>query len=267
MSTSEIQPVGIGDIIREVNESDEILEDQYLRAREAADLAGRSQVAAGRAMSAARQARVAHQAIQAENPRRRGSRPAHLLIALMTVALDGVACYFAAQALNGDQDATLVWTGIFLVCLAGGEFALDYYQDRHRRLWYLLVAFVTAFVGLLGLLRYSYLAAIDVGNPLTAVTGAGLFTAATIGFVFWGYRALRTAETQPTWRARRAARRARAMARAAEEDSARDAKSRDQLADAYLWQVRRIVLRTCPDHFIPALEAAVRAHLTGRTEG
>ena len=42
---------------------------------------------------------------------------------------DGVACYFAAQALNGSQDSTLIWTVLFLAMLAGGEIGLDFYRD------------------------------------------------------------------------------------------------------------------------------------------
>lgn len=264
MSTPEmIQPsetASIADIIRRINESHEILEDQYLRARAAADIAARSELNAAQVAAAARQSRIAHQAIQAEHPRRRGSRPRHLLIALATIALDGVACYFAAQALNGDQRETEIWTALFLIVLAVGEFALDYYRDRHPRLWQLSAIFVTAFVAVLGGLRYTYLATIDVGNPMAAIAGAGLLTGVTIGFLFAGYQCLRTAETQQAWRARRAVRRARAAALAAEQEAIRDARSREDLVSAYLWQIRRLV------HVTPNIESAVRSHLMGRAE-
>lgn len=259
MAAPEIRSTAIASVIREVNESDDVLEDQYLRAREAADLAARSSLAAAQARAAARQARIAHQAIQAEQPKRRGSRPRHLLLALATIALDGVACYFAAQALNGDQRSTEIWTALFLTILAVGEFALDHYhQERHRRMWQLCALFVAAFVIALGCLRYSFLATINPDAPMAAVTGAVLLTAVTAGLLFSGYQCLRTAETRRTWRARRDARRARNALRAAKEDEARDAETRETLASAYLWQIRRIA------HLTPGFEAAVRAHLTGR---
>jgi len=265
MSTSDIQPTGIADLIRELNESNEAVEDQYLRVRGAADLAARSYAAAVRAAETARAFRIACEALQAEQPRRRGPLPRQLLIALITVGLDGLACYFAAQALDGSQGSTLIWTLLFLAVLGGGEVAMDYYRDRHRRIWYLLVSFLGAFVLTLGVLRFAYLATVGTGGGLAAISGAGLFTAATAGFLFLGYRALRVAETPQAWRARLAARRAQAAAQAARETAEHDAVARDGLIDAYLRQVRRAALRICPAEGMLALEAAVRAHLTGRT--
>jgi hypothetical protein len=264
MSTSDIQPTGVADLIRELNESNGTVEDQYLRARGAADRAARSQAAAQEATEGAGTARVACEAIREEQPRRRGPLPRQALIALATVWLDGLACYFAAQALDGSQDSTLVWTLLFLAVLGGGEVAMDYYRDRHRRVWYLLVNFLGAFVVTLGVLRFSYLATIGTGEGLAAIAGAALFTAATAGFLFLGYRALRAAETPQAWRARRAARRAHAAAQAAWEMAEHDATARDGLIDAYLRQVRRAALRMCPAEDVLALEVAVRAHLTGR---
>jgi hypothetical protein len=264
MSTSDLQPTRITDLIRELNESNEAVEDQYLRARGAADLAARTLTAAVRAVDAARTAQVACEALQAEQPRRRGPLPRQVLIALSTIGLDGLACYFAAQALDGSQGATLIWTMLFLAVLGGGEVAMDYYRDRHRRVWYLLVSFLGAFVLTLGLLRFSYLATIGTGDELAATAGAGLFTAATAGFLFLGYRALRAAETPQAWRARRAAHRARVAAQAARETADHDATALDRLIDAYLRQVRRVALRVCPAEGVLTLEAAVRTHLSGR---
>ena len=201
MSASDTEPTDIADLIRELNESNEAVEDQYLRVREAGDLAVRSEVGARQATAAARQARVAYEALQAEQPHRRAPLPRQLLLALLTVGLDGLACYFAAQALDGNQGATLVWTLLFLAVLGGGEAALDYYKDRHHRVWYLLVIFLSAFVLTLGVLRFTYLATIGAGGGLAAIAGAALFTAATAGFLFLGYRALRAAETPQAWRA------------------------------------------------------------------
>jgi hypothetical protein len=264
MSASDIQPTGVADLIRELNESNEAVEDQYLRVRGAADLAARSDAVAAHATEAAHQAKVAHEALAAEQPRRRGPLPRQSLIAIATVALDGLACYFAAQALDGSQGSTLIWTMLFLAVLGGGEVALDYYRDRHRRAWYLLTTFLGGFVLTLGTLRFAYLATIGTGDGLAAIAGAGLFTGATAGFLFLGYRALRAAETPQAWRARRAAHRAQAGAQTARETADHDAIARDRLVDAYLRQIRRVALRTCPAEGVIALEAVVREHLAGR---
>src|SRR5579863_9421594 len=115
------------DVIREVNASNAEIQNQYLRTRQAADVAARSKLAATQASSAAQDAAVSHLAIQEERPQRRAPLPRQVACAAGTVALDGVACYFAAQVLNGSQDSTLLWTGLFLVALGGGEAALDFY--------------------------------------------------------------------------------------------------------------------------------------------
>jgi hypothetical protein len=260
MTTS--QPADVADFVRELNESNEALEDQYLRVREAADRAAHASEAADQAAAIARQARVAHQAIQAEQ-RRQAPLVRQVMLACLTIVLDAVACYFAAQALNGSQDTTLVWTVLFLAVLAAGEVGLDVYQDRRRRAWYALAAFLAAFIVVLGVLRFMYLATVGTNDPVTAAAGAGLFTAATAGFVFLGYRALRAAETPQAWRARRRARAAYRVAEAAREAADREVMRRDQLIDAYLRQVRRVALRTCPAEQLLLVEAAARRHLTG----
>lgn len=259
------RPVDVADLIREVNESNEAVEDQYLRARQAADTAARSDEDAKLAAATAHGAKVAHRTIQDEHPRRRASLPRQVFFALVTVALDGVACYFAAQALDGSQDSTLIWTGLFLAVLAGGEVALDVYRDRSLRAWHTLVAVLTLFIVTLGVLRFWYLATIGAAvGVIPAAAGACLFTAATAGFLFLGYRALRVAETPQAWRARRWARQASRAARDARAGSHRDAVERDRLINAYLGHVRRLVLKLCPAEQHHALEQAVRDHLLGR---
>src|SRR6266851_1167767 len=109
----------VAELIRDVNATNNAVEDQYLRARQAADIANRSKLAAEEAGVAAEAAWIAHQTIQAERPRRRSPLPRQVALAAGTVAFDGVACYFAAQALNGGQDSTLIWTVLFLAVLAG----------------------------------------------------------------------------------------------------------------------------------------------------
>ena len=209
-------------------------------------------------------AEVAHQTVQAERPRRRAPLPRQVILALITVVLDGLACYFAAQALDGSQDATLVWTGLFLGVLAGGEFALDFYKDRNERTWHALVILIGIFVTLLGTLRFWFLVTIGGGGLVPAIVGAFLFTGATAGFLSLGYRALRVAETTQAWHARQQARKARQAARKARAEADRDAAERDRLIDAYLGHVRREVQKTCPLEQQLETEAAVREHLSGR---
>jgi outer membrane protein OmpA-like peptidoglycan-associated protein len=259
-----LPPIDVAVLIRDVNASNEAVEGQCLRARHAADIATRSTCAADQAANAAGRAEVAHETIQAERPRRRAPLPRQITLALITVALDGLACYFAAQALDGSQDATMVWSGLFLGVLAGGEFALDFYKDRNERTWHALVIFIASFVTLLGALRFWFLMTMGGGGLVPAVIGAFLFTGATAGFLSLGYRALRVAETPHAWHARRQARKARRAARAARATADRDAAERDRLIDAYLGHVRRQVLKTCPVEQQLETEAAVRDHLSGR---
>ena len=259
--TTETGPIDVAVLIRDINSANEAVEDQCLRTRQAADAASRSARAAEEAEAAAAAARIAYQTIQAEHPRRRSPLPRQAALAAWTVALDGVACYLAAQALDASQDSTLVWTALFLAVLAGGEVALDFYRDRNLRAWQILAFTTSAFVGLLGVLRFGFLATVGTGGLLPAFTGAALFTAATAGFLALGYRALRAAETPQAWRARRAARKAWHAARAAAAAD-RDARERDRLTDAYLGHVRRLALKTCSVKQQLAMESAVREHLS-----
>jgi hypothetical protein len=271
MTTLDLEPEGpawppdVAGLIREVNESNEAAEDLCLRARQAADTAARGQEVAGLSEATARGAKIAHQTVQAEHPERRAPLPRQLTFALATVLLDGVACYFAAQALNGSQDATLVWAGLFLAVLAGGEVALDYYKDRQQRAWRAVATVLTLFIAMLGVLRFWFLATIGAAVGLIpALVGAALFTAATAGFVLLGYRALRSAETPHAWRARRTALAACRAVRAARAAAERHVAERDRLICAYVGQVRRLVLRTCTTEQQLAMESAVHDHLLGK---
>ena len=257
-------PIDPAVLIRDVNATNEAVEDQCLRACHAADVAAQSAHVADLAETSADSATVAHRTIQAERPRRRASLPGQVILAMLTVGMDGVACYFAAQTLGDSQDTTLIWTGFFLAVLTAGEVALDFYRDRNLRTWR-VVAFLTGgFVAGLGMLRFWFLAAIDTTGLVPAVVGAFLFTAATAGFLGLGYRALRAAETPQAWRARRAARKAWLAARAARAAADRDARERDRLISAYLGHVRKLVLKTYAIDVQVALESAVRSHLSDR---
>jgi len=148
--------------------------------------------------------------------------------------------------------------------LAGGEIGLDFYRDRNLRAWRVLAWTISAFVVLLGVLRFWFLAVIGADDLVAAFTGAVLFTVVTAGFLTVGYRTLRAAETPQAWRARRAAHAATQAARAAWAAAKRDAAERDRLIDAYLRHIRKVVLKTCAVEQQLAVEFAVREHLSGR---
>ena len=262
----EEPPADATQVIRQVNASNEAVEDLYLRTRQAADIAKREEQAAKQAAVTADTAKIAHQTIQGEYPRRRAPLPRQRIYALLTVILDGVACYFAAQALDGSQDTTLVWTALFLAVLATGEVALDFYRDRHGRAWRTVLIVLAGFVGALGILRFWFLVTIGTSGLIPAALGAALFTAVTAGFLFVGYRALRMAETPQTFRARRWAHTAAQAAGAARAEAARSTHDRDRLIDAYLVPVRRWMLQTCTAEQQPGMEKAVRDHLLGEEQ-
>ena len=257
-------PIDPAVLIRDVNATNEAVEDQCLRACQAADIAAQSAQVAELAETTARGATVAHRTIQAEHSHRRAPLPRQVFFALTTVALDGVACYFAAQTLDGSQDTTFIWTGLFLAVLAAGEVAMDFYRDRSLRTWRVVALLTGGFVALLGMLRFWFLATVGSSGLVPAVDGAFLFTVATAGFVALGYRALRAAETPQAWRARRAAHKAWQAARAARSAADRDERERNRLITAYLGHVRKLLLRTYPIDVQVALESAVRSHLSDR---
>ena len=65
--------------------------------------------------------------------RRRAWLPLRLLLALAALALDGMACYFAVQALGGSQSDILLWTCLFLGALSAGQIILDFCRKRAWR--------------------------------------------------------------------------------------------------------------------------------------
>jgi hypothetical protein len=91
-------PIRVAVLIRDLNASDKAVEDLYLRARQAAGIAARSEHAAGQAAASARRTEDAHRVIQAGQPRRHAPLPRQVTLALGTVALNGLACYAAARA-------------------------------------------------------------------------------------------------------------------------------------------------------------------------
>lgn len=258
---SAVATLDVTDLICKVNASDETAKDQCLRARRASGLAAHSARVAELSAAAARNAATTHEAAQAGCPRRRAPLPRQMALVLAAAGLDGVACYIAAQALGESQDATLVWTGFFLAVLAAGDMALNFYRDRSQRAWRASAVLAGSSVALLGTLRFVFLAAAGADRLAQAIAGAGLFTAATAGFLTLGYRALRVSEIPTAWRARQKSRKAARAARAARAIAARDTAERNRLITAYLDQVRSLLAEPYPDEQQLLIEAAAWQYL------
>lgn len=247
-------------VIRNVNRSNAELGDLYLRIEMAADVARRYRIAADDAAGKARTAEGAFGEVQVTRPHRRGSFPRQSILAFGTVILDGLICYFAGRAMGGGRTATLIWTGLFLAILAGGEIALDFYSDRGAHAGRAVRLLTGCLLVLLGCLRLWFLLSAGTGL-VSAVAGASVFTAVTAGFLFVGYRALRAAETPAAWRARRHADQAGNAAQIALAAADRAAATRDRLIDAYVRGIRRDSLFVHPAVQQIAIESALRQHL------
>jgi hypothetical protein len=253
----------IAELVIPFNASNQAHEDLWTRACQAGDAVRRSVHDRDGAQLRARHARSFHLAVQAEYPHRRSPLPRQVFVAASTLALDGVACWFAAQALGNGQVETLLWTLLFLAVLAGGEVSLDHYSERGGRPWRLLVTGLMAFVIGLGILRFLYLSAVGAVGAAAALVGAALFTTATAGFLVIGYRALRAAEKPPAWQARKWSRQADREVAAASRRVSRLLRERNRLVDAYISRIRGDLLSKCSSGQLPQLEAELREHLTG----
>ena len=252
-------PARVAVLIREVNASDQAVQDQFLRARQAAGITARLEHAAGQAAARARTAEAAHLAVQAEHPHRRAPLPRQVTVTLGTVVLDGLACYLAARALGASGDAVLAWTVLFLAVLAGAEAAPGLYRDRGERARRVLAALT----GFLVILAGTVLLAVTGTGPVPAIAGACLLTVITAGFLTVGYRALQAAETPLAWRAAWQAGTAYQAARLARAQADQAAAERDRLIDAYLGHLTGLALKTSPPGQQPAVESAARQYLLG----
>jgi hypothetical protein len=248
------------------NASNEAHEDLWARTRQAADVVRHASADADKAERARRTTDLALKTAQAEHPDRRAPRPRQWLIAAVALALDAIACVFAAEALGGSMPETLVWAALFLAVLGAGELALDHYREIHTTVWRWIASILSAFIALLGVLRFSFLVTIGSVGQLAALAGASLFTLATAGFVIAGYRALRVAETSQTWRARRECHRCAAGAAAAQRALDKHIARRDRLAIAYLTRIRSSLVRRCSARELALVERAIMAHLTGQDQ-
>jgi hypothetical protein len=249
--------------VREFNAANQEHERLWMRARRAADAVRHASNEKSQAWKTAREAQQAHLAVVAEYVHRHAPLLRQAVFAAFIIALDAVACWFAAQALGSGQTETLLWTGLFLAVLGGGEVALDYYSDRNPKAWRLVLAGLSGFIGGLGVLRFLYLATVGAVDVGAAAVGAVLFTVTTAGFVVIGYRALRAAETFAAWRARRQALRTAREAKVAGDRLARSVADRNRLIDAYLSLIRVSLLDRCTLDQLPRMEAVLRLHLCG----
>ena len=254
------------DVTRQVsdyNRRSKAHEKLYARARQAADAASHAADGASRADAARDDAESAHEAIQAEEPDRHAPRPRQWAIAGGALLLDGVACYFAAEALGSDDRETAAWAVLFLALLGIGEVALDHFSAEHRAVWRWIAAALTGFVGLLGVLRFSFLVTVGAEGLVPAAVGAVLFTAVTTGLVLSGYRALRLAEASQAWQARRQLRTRERAASEAHRKLDRMLARRDRLAGAYLARIRLQLVQTCSSSELAEIEQVLWAHLVG----
>jgi hypothetical protein len=246
------------------NGSSQAHEDLWSDTRQATDVVTQAAEQKAAAEATLHDAELAYRAERAKQPDRWAPRPRQWLLAACALALDGVACVFAAEALDGSQTETYGWAGLFLALLAAGELALDHYRDTHRALWRWIASGLGAFIGLLGVLRFAFLATVGYGGDLAALVAAVLFTVATAGFVIAGYRLLRVAETSQAWRARRVRRDCARAAAAAGRRLAACTARRDRLAGAYLSRVRSQLARGYSASELPLMERALMAHLLGQ---
>jgi hypothetical protein len=252
--------------IRAWNAEGRANEDQWARTRLATDRVRHAKDDARQADSAWANADLHHKTLQAEHPDRTAPRLRQYLVAAGILALDGVACYFAAEAVGGSPDETLAWALLFLALLGTGELMLDLNREVHKVLWRWTASMLGTFVALLGVLRFWFLAVVSEAGMVSAGVGAILFTLATASFVVVGYRALRAAETGPAWRARCQARRRAKDAAAAYRDVERLKCERDNLARAYLSRLRTRLVQTCSADQLPQAERTVWEHLTGEDQ-
>jgi hypothetical protein len=253
-------PVGPEAVILRFNNEDEANEELYESGRHASDVARRARKEADRSQVAAKKARRTWRTAQLEHHDRRAWLPLMALIALILLALDSWAAYFAAEALGGDQRVTLLWAVLFLVILGLLEAGLTWSAERNKKIFHLIAAGLAAFVILLAALRFGFFAAVGTG-PVAAFLGAGVFTICTIMFVVGGFAAIRHAETVTIWQARHGARRAAKKAQAARTVADRRADERDRRVDAYLARIRSTLLRDFPG--AQDMEAGVRRHMSG----
>lgn len=240
-----------------MNEAHEYL---YTLACHASDVARHAGKEALRLWALAKTERDAWRMAQLEHPERRAWLPLMAMIALILLALDSAAAYFAAEALGGDQQVTILWAALFLVILGLLEGGLSWTADRNRTVFRVIATGLVGFAVLLALLRFDFFAAVGI-TFLGATIGAIVFTVCTVMFVAGGFAVLRHAETVGIWQARRRVQRAARQAASADARAARRVAERDRRVDAYLGRMRPTLLGQAAG--AQTIEDKVRAHLLG----
>jgi lipoprotein signal peptidase len=254
------QEVTPGSVIDRFNQGNRANRRLYVAARHTADRAARALHEAEQAQVDEENACDAWDTAQLEHPERRAWLPLMSLIALVLLTLDSWAAYFAAEALGGDQRATLLWAALFLVILGLLEAGLAWSAERNRKIFRVIAVGLGTFAVLLALLRLGFFAAVGAG-PVGSLIGAAVFTVCTIMFVLGGFAAVRYAETLAIWQARRHARKAKRKSADAKETAARLAAERDRRVDVYIGQIRPTLLHEFAD--IHDIENKVMAHMLG----
>jgi hypothetical protein len=254
-------PTSASTVILRFNEANLANEELYEDARNAGDVARSAHDDAEEAEADAKKARDAWRTAQLVHPERRAWLLPMSLIALALLGLDSWAAYFAAEALGGDQRATLLWAALFLVILGLLEAGLAWSVERSRTIFRMIGLGLGGFAVLLALLRFGFFDAVGTGL-IAAMIGAAAFTACTIMFVVGGFAAVRYAETLTIWQARRHARKAARQTHDAAALARRRTRERDRRVAAYVGRIRPTLLRDFPEAL--DMENKIRAHMIGR---
>ena len=209
-------------------------------------------------------AELAYRAERAKQPDRSAPRPRQWLLAGAALALDGVACVFAAEALDGSQLETYGWAGLFLARLLPGSWPSTTTATRTGRCGGGFRGHPAAFIGLLGVLRFVFLTTVGYGGDLAALVRGHAVHGRHGGLVVAGYRLLRAARL-----VRRGAP-AGCGATASGPPRPPGAGSRPLRPGAtgwpvaYLSRIRSQLARSYSASELPLMEQALMAHLTGQ---
>jgi hypothetical protein len=255
-------------LVRQFNRTHPAREELYVEAKAAGDALDLAKQDAAEARTQLSGCQVAYASCVAQDPSRQAPLPRQVALTACAAAIDALPIYVAAESLGDDATTTLLWAGLFLLFLVGGEIALDRFSRRGSRRGVQLTAWLLGgFIGALGLLRLRFLWTV-AGGWLTPIVGALLLSGVTTAFVLAGYWLLRSAESLPTFRARRALRLARREQGAAQARWTHCCRRLERKSRAYLSVIRTFLLeRASNEASADAMERAVWAHLTRTISG
>ena len=246
------------------NGSSQAHEDLWSDTRQATDIVTHAAADLTGAEKKVGDAELSYRAERAKQLDRSAPRPRQWLLAAAALSLDGVACVFAAEALDGSQLETYGWAGLFLALLAAGELALDHYRDTHGALWRWMAGILWCVHRPAG---HASFRVPDDGGLRGRSRGAGsatLFTVATAGFVVAGYRLLRAARP-----ARRGGARCAVTASAPPPPRAAGSQPAPPGATGcprVPSRIRSQLARGYSARELPLMEQALMAHLTGQEQ-